>query len=262
MAGHPVVLLAGQSNALGQIDRADLTTYAGYELEHDDTRTALLTQHNDGVAKTAYEIPPHKTSWFPTTGVGEVGPEIGIVRNIPNIITHGPNGNTFLIKSAAGGSDLANDWNIDDNVTFSQSWSKTKTFLSDVMTPWGDYEVKGVIWIQGETDAAVEASADAYAENLQELIDDSRVQWGAQVKWVILRLNDDHTGTYASTIQTQQDSLAADDVLIVNPNDAPNIPLGDDNNHYGDGSASGDDLVDVGIRLAVALDGLITACGG
>lgn len=88
--------------------------------------------------------------------------------------------------------------------------------------------VDTMVWIQGETEADSETLADAYLGGLNELRDIMRATYGAQVKWVGLRLSEyvgsGETHAYADIVRAAQDTFAAahpEDVIYVTPTSDP-----------------------------------------
>ena len=256
---NQVVILAGQSNALGQsTDPANLSgDYADYGDEFPGVRIVQQLQcpSDDGAAACAFEWGWHDTI-ARTNSQGEFGPEVGIVRSIPNIQTHGE---TYLVKCATGATDLANDW-AEDATTGYVLYSRMKAWLENrtaQLSAWADgYEVVGMIWVQGEADSTVEAEANAYETNLNSFIAQARTDFNnATMPFIIARLNADNVAAFAATIRTAQDAVGAADsnVTVVNPDD---IALDVDNVHYTE-----DGYAELGELLGAALDAYISVCG-
>ena len=73
-----------------------------------------------------------------------------------------------LFKYAVGGTDLANDWAARTGTQYINFLSKLKDALNTDMNK--SYRIRGVLWMQGEADATVEAEANAYEANLKNFI--------------------------------------------------------------------------------------------
>jgi len=255
---NQVIILAGQSNALGlATDPANLTGgFANYGDEFPGVRIVqqLQCSSDDGASPCAFEWGWHDTK-SRVNSQGEFGPEVGIVRNIPNIQTHGE---VYLVKCATGATDLANDWD-ETASTGTVLYSRMKAFLENraaQLNAWaGGYEVVGMIWIQGEADSIVEVEADAYETNLNSFIAQARIDFNnATMPFIIARLNADNVAAFAGTIRTAQDAVAAADsrVTVVNP-DVINLDI--DNKHY-----TADGCAELGELLGAALDAFIPVC--
>lgn len=253
-----LLLLIGQSNALGQgTDPANLSgSYASYSDEYTLVSIAQQLQCNidDGVTACAYEQPSSAVKPR-INSQGEFGPEIGIARSIPNIVSHAAHGYVHIVKCATGASDLANDWD-PDAVTGRVLYSRMKNFIEDPAQAWANsYEVVGAVWIQGEADAAVLAEANAYEANLTAFIARIRSDFNnATMPFAVARLNDEANMTYKTTVQAAEDAVAAADANVVTITPTPG--LSGDSVHYDDNG-----YADLGkIDLGPAIDGFFTAC--
>ena len=101
-----------------------------------------------------------------------------------------PGGNYALIKHARGGSDVNEDWNpeVENNVyaAFRSSVADALQALSDD----GDtYEIVGMLWTQGIRDGREGRSALQFQEDLEDLIADLRLNYGADLPVLISRLS-------------------------------------------------------------------------
>ena len=155
-----VYLLAGQSNMAGYGQTVSLPP-------------SLRVAQDD-----AFVYWSQRPSWVglqPSSDLGTrfMGPEVTFGRALADA-TGRP---AYLIKHAVGGTDLANFWDPgiapdDPNMgegyrVFSQTVSEALAALeAQGLTP----VVRGMVWMQGESDAVSATSAAAYADNLSALV--------------------------------------------------------------------------------------------
>jgi hypothetical protein len=156
-----VFLLAGQSNMAGHGQGAELSDAyrkppANVQLyEAGKLRPLALRQ----------------TKQNPSGG--SFGPELSFGHELSRAM---PDRNIILVKHAVGGTTLDGDWN-----------PKHRGRLYDQLlrdyraaTQGRTVEPAGVLWSQGGADAKAEASAQAYAANLKELIETFRNDLGVR----------------------------------------------------------------------------------
>ena len=146
-----VYLLAGQSNMAGYQSGLPEAPY------NEVQSVQFWNYSNDGW-----------TDLRPGLGdtANDIGPEVGFGYAMQAL--H-PNDDIYLVKWGVNSTSLAGPWNPDG------SGAAYNTFKSRVNAALGSLAglsptIAGMIWMQGESDAASTATANAYAENLTNLI--------------------------------------------------------------------------------------------
>jgi hypothetical protein len=139
------------------------------------------------------------------------GPEIALGRDLHTQI--GATANIWIVQYIISGSNLHTDWD-PDAVSGNQYYSAMRTFynaqkaLIEANMP-GIVRYGGFCWTQGEADGMVEANADAYDDNLTNLIDNVVSDFGAG-PFCFARLGTAQTDiTFLSNMQTSQDNVDA-----------------------------------------------------
>jgi hypothetical protein len=171
-----VFILAGQSNMEGRADGTKL-------LQEDDERL-LKAQKNVQLAynnEPLIPINPVK----PTPGIAETynrtlifGPEIFFGITLSEIW---PDEEILLIKLSEGGTSLHGCWNAnwsEDKATImneeqeSKLYSSLTNYIEQILSEYktDEYELCGMLWVQGETDAGNKIAASAYGRNLNQFI--------------------------------------------------------------------------------------------
>ena len=174
-----VVLLAGQSNMAG----------AGNYDELDEQNKERITKVSGRVLMSMSGKPAEPLSYFDN----EPGEKYDFTRRFgPELLSgltlaaKNPDQEYLLIKTAMGGTSLYGAW----NPNWSEEKSKeveagiakqqmklyqlhldnVKKALLQLQEQGKAYKIIGMMWMQGENDAAKEISADSYKENLEKLI--------------------------------------------------------------------------------------------
>jgi hypothetical protein len=178
--------LGGQSNAVARNDEAD-NAYLGITFP---------------IAKSKYwnnTASAYQNTIFGVNQATDYGGNWGVeFRNAYNLSQE--NRQNYLLKYAIGGTSMATTW-LNGSYTIAKMMAKSGRAF------------KNVLWIQGETDATVEAYALAYQANLIEFIRRVRMYstYGDDTKFIIFRLPDITRPEYlyVSEIQEAQDYVAA-----------------------------------------------------
>lgn len=154
-------LIAGQSNADGRAEAADLP--AALAATSSDVQVYLNEAwhdlqpglNNDGNAE-----------WF--------GPELALGRCLQQAY---PERKIVLVKHAAGSTDLGNCWRAPDSEgnnagAYYAAFIKTVNDAIASVSPSATARIRGMIWMQGETDAWYDdpSMAMAYEENLTAFV--------------------------------------------------------------------------------------------
>ncbi len=147
------------------------------------------------------------------------GPEASFGRAMADAF---PDREVYLIKHAVGGTDLAAYWYpgvSDSDPSMGEGYAVWLQTVRDGLAELGaqgvDYEVAGMIWMQGEADACVEAWAAAYDDNLEHFI--GRVREDVAVPELPFSLGlIDCVGptTYRETVRDAQRAVADADPAV------------------------------------------------
>jgi hypothetical protein len=142
-----VFLLAGQSNMRGMGKPA--------ELKSPYTESPATVKIWEG------------KSWAPLVAKGDqFGPEIAFGHAMPKQM---PNEEIRLIKHAVSGTNLHTHWAPTTGVCYIKFMKVAQTALADLDTNKVPYEIAGMLWIQGESDAKSPQKID-YEKNLTQFI--------------------------------------------------------------------------------------------
>lgn len=213
----PVYLLAGQSNMVGQGDATQLTS-------------PLSEAQGDIMAWTSDAVGFSPLRWGGGNSPTMFGPELSFGRAVAD---DDPNAHFVIVKYAVNGTNLAFDWSPSGPVWagFIASLSTAAQRLDSLGIA---YEVRGLLWMQGESDALDPAMADTYAGNLQAFIDNLRVTLATpQLPVFVGRLRATMPSPFDSalSVRTAQENVASLDpnVHIV---DTDPLSLWPDEVHY------------------------------
>ncbi len=194
-AHYKVILLGGQSNMTGNGPKLnDLT--AAQQLPQEDVWIYGGNGPNSGALQPGFGSP--------------YGPEVTFGRTIADGLPHE---NFALIKFSQGGTHLYGDW---DPITGSV-YNKFKAIVGfglEALTKAGHtYEIVGMLWTQGERDAAHGRTTAEYEADLNDFIADIRSRYGAHVSFFISRLSILQTGREPGLhdIRAAQENVAASD---------------------------------------------------
>ncbi len=154
--------------------------------------------------KAPYDTPYSKTPiWSPkakkwvtltpeaVNGRGRFGPEISFGRAIAAAL---PKENIRLIKYAVGGTALYNDWAPTNGKQYKGFMQTAKAALADLDAAGTKYEIAGMLWLQGESDAAEKKGQD-YEKNLTAFITHMRKQFkNPDMPFIIARVRNHYGG--------------------------------------------------------------------
>ena len=171
---YEVFLLAGQSNMDGRGAKKDLTgdlaKWAGAQ------KDVLISFAAGGLKRTFTEskgfvplepgysgTPGNKPGSLPTA---TFGPEVSLGRTLADGL---PGKHVALIKYAEGGTSLKEDWSpTAKDKLFEKYIAFVNKSLKELKDRGDTYEVRGMIWHQGESDASL--PAEKYQEMLTAFI--------------------------------------------------------------------------------------------
>jgi hypothetical protein len=169
-----VFILSGQSNAIGYADVSDLSS----ALQNADRTNAIIQDryHNSNDANTTL----NNTGWIPMVigntalangYTGRFGPEIGFIDRVFDL-TSSYTRKVAILKYAVGGNSLAIDFDPTGagNYAYQKLATTITNGLAELLTAGYIYTVKGVIWMQGETDAKSATDSSNYQTNLTAFI--------------------------------------------------------------------------------------------
>ena len=95
-----------------------------------------------------------------------IGPEFGFAKTMSGLY---PAEEIHLIKVAKGGTPI-NFWLPDDKGKANGHTQLLQNLKNALEKIEGGYEIMGMLWMQGESDAKTEAEAEAYQKKLEQLI--------------------------------------------------------------------------------------------
>jgi hypothetical protein len=144
------------------------------------------------------------------TGGGNFGPEFTFGRDIAPKL---PDSKVLLIKVSWSGTSLSGDWRPPSaGGTTGKLWNE---FVSNVkkglaaLEPGIDYEIAGMCWMQGESDACAPNIAADYEANLTAFINDVRKEFNVpDMPFVIAMIDDSSTWPHNAVVRQGQLNVA------------------------------------------------------
>ncbi len=193
-SGHAsvrVFLLGGQSNMVGQGATGELTP----PLNAPQTDVNFWSG-----------------GWVPLAPIygrssTQFGPEVSFGRDVKDAL---PGDDIYLIKYGANGTSLYEDWAPTSGPQYNQFMNTANAALANLDAAGVDYEISGMIWMQGESDAAEKQSA-SYEANLRNFIAHMRSQFSTpEMPFVIARVLDHYGGQsgHAAVVRQAQIDVA------------------------------------------------------
>jgi hypothetical protein len=187
-----LVLIAGQSNAVGQGDplEADPSWSAPFPAVTLSTRTGKNAADPPVVTTTEGALAPHP----------KFGAELSLGRQMPD---------HDIAICAGNGFNLAVNWDPNGAYPAGQpNWyTQCAAWIHDVEVAHGT-RVDTILWFQGESDTTVQAYAQAYGDNLLEIADRFLSEFPC-ARFFYYRLKT--PGTYVDLVRAGQDAAAAAD---------------------------------------------------
>jgi hypothetical protein len=182
-----VYLLAGQSNMVGWCSNSGLPP----ELQQSRPDIPIYWQN------LWWDLQPGLGG-----DSGKFGPEITFGRDMADIHS---GDNIELVKYAANGTTLWNDWRPTDGVEYVNFINEVNEALLSVHEP----EIVGMIWMQGEFDAYPPEStlshAEAYEQNLTDFIQSVRSDLGlTDMPLVIGQISEAPVWTWGDIVRQAQ----------------------------------------------------------
>ncbi len=198
-----VFLLGGQSNMLGRAPSSGLPTSPVNLQEPQDD---VLFYYNNNIGLTTLRPGSGK---FTT----EFGPEVSFGRAIADAY---PSDNIALIKYAAGGTSLYNDWAPGTGAQYTNFRNTVTAGIAALQAAGHTTEIVGMLWHQGESDAIAGQQAN-YANNLTAFIADIRSNYGANLPFLIGEIRRSNGPAFVTVADAQVDVAAADQNAIFVP---------------------------------------------
>lgn len=215
-----VFLVLGQSNAEGYSFWSNLS--AGLRAT-DRTNNLIYRASLDvdlvtWVAGNWEQInPPTNTCW---QLLDCFGPEVGFSDTVKSLVDAGSSSTyqkrVAIAKFAKGGTNLDNDWDPVSNGYMYSGWQSTLSDFQTKLTNEGyTFTIRGVIWFQGEADAADVTDASEYEANLNAFIADVRSDVGnPTLPWVIAKIKFGTPPAYETQVRTAQQNVADADANV------------------------------------------------
>ena len=206
-----IYLIAGQSNAVGygytndlpsDLDLSNVKYWSGSNWEDMTVGSTNAAGNN----RFGYEVP------------------------LANLVEKP----SYFIKYAVGGTNLHTQWNPNTGGKYA-GW---KTTFDNAIAGLGtnQYNIKGMFWMQGESDTTSDTVANAYEANLNNLISQMRNDVDTNMKFFIGKIKYWNGGPVSKIdiIRSAQDAVANDDnnVFTIETNDLSLT----DSIHYNSGS--------------------------
>lgn len=183
-----VFLLGGQSNMVGPGESAELKP------PYDAPLQQIKFWQNKN------------KQWTPLAPGKKFGPEISFGHAMAHVL---PADDVRLVKYAAGGTSLHKDWAPSGGKQYLNFMATAKAALADLDAGKVPYEICGMLWLQGESDAK-EKQGKAYEENLEAFITHMRTEFKTpDMPFIIARVRDYYgKGPQAELVRDAQKSLA------------------------------------------------------
>ena len=162
------------------------------------------------------------------------GPEVAFAYRLSKIW---PDHRIGIVKTAAGGTKLHTQW-LPGKWMYQRFILNFSKAVHDLEQSNTDYEIAGMLWMQGESDSETTEMANAYEHNLTTLIEDVRNQTKqGNLPFVMGRISSSllkktpWVFDHARIVQTAQETVAAQDdqVFIVNTDELSTLK---DNTHF------------------------------
>lgn len=197
-------------------------------------------------------------------GAGErFGPELSFGRSIKDAY---PDDEIYLVKYAVGGTALHDDWAPGTGSQYVALMDTLEAALLNLDNANIDYDIAGILWMQGESDA-LENQGASYAANLENFIEHTRTELGNEempfVLGRVLTVFEDQPGQ-AELVRAAQVSVAESltNVAWIDTDGYTRNSLGgngaliDDQGHYGTQGQ-----IDLGNDFASAYQSLVPEPG-
>jgi hypothetical protein len=184
--------------------------------------------------------------WKPLSAKGnKFGPELSFGHTMAQAF---PECDIRLVKYAASGTALYNDWAPTSGEQYVAFMDTVRAALGELRSNNVDFEIAGMLWLQGESDAHEKQGAE-YQENLIAFIEHLRTEFKApEMRFIIARVRDFYgKGEQAEMVRDAQQQVAADDPYVewFDTDDCGSLVKG---GHY-----ESNGLIEIGQRFAEKL---------
>ncbi|MEO0768088.1 MAG: sialate O-acetylesterase [Cyanobacteria bacterium J06649_4] len=194
----PVYLMAGQSNLVGVADTANITDNSYLQ---PFSAAQIWSRPQDDFVDLAPGFNGRS---------GKMGPELSFGRRI----VERRNEDVYIINYGLGSTSLAQDWNPDGSgAQYNTFTSTVSTALNDLTAQGIDYEIEGLVWMQGESDTYNDSYAAAYEDNLIGFFDSVRGLYGADLDVAVGLIRNDlpTSATNRDLVRDAQRTVSAAD---------------------------------------------------
>jgi hypothetical protein len=143
----------------------------------------------------------------------DFGPEITFGRTVADA---NPSETNCLIKYSSSGKSLAVDWYPITGSIHRAFTNAVYNGLAALTATGHTYEIAGMLWTQGERDAALNRTTEQYTADLTYFIADMRARYGANLPFFLSRLSTNqtyYTPTQLNNIRTAQENVSTADPL-------------------------------------------------
>ena len=214
------IIAAGQSNIDGR------NSYEDYPEEYPNPNTAVHFKNTQNGAFTSFEVTDG--------GEGNDWSFDAIVYDLLTDPAHGNMSDIYVMKKSMGGTSIDPDgatnyhWTADYEFLPSESYSLLRTLekivRAGIASDGANFEIKALVWHQGEGDSASQEVADRYYDNLRNMLAYIRGIVGNPRLYVFcgnLSLNAQNVG-YKAVINAAYAKLASEDpyLKVVDMSDA------------------------------------------
>ena len=151
--------------------------------------------------------------WKPLSAKGsKFGPELSFGHAMAQAF---PESDIRLVKYAASGTALYNDWAPTSGEQYLSFMSTARAALAELRSNNVDFEIAGMLWLQGESDAHEKQGA-AYQKNLTVFIEHMRTEFKTpEMRFIIARVRDFYgKGAQAKMVRDAQQQVAAGDPYV------------------------------------------------
>lgn len=227
-----VFLVAGQSNALGagsDMANAASPTYDRYIGEGGGEQLEVRYRQmsacgNDYPSACGTETYAWKRlECVSPIGNRTFGPEISLGRELYDLMGIGTteDANLWIVKCATGSTTM-DDWHPTDYVGDTRLYQRMLEFYNESVTliqnnagTPGQVIFGGLLWCQGESDAANATQAADYETHLQEFITQFRLDFGTGTEPIsIMRLGTNQSLTYKADVITGQNAAVTNNTNV------------------------------------------------
>ncbi len=216
-------IVMGQSNADGKGAFTNLDTQTGRSLEGLNRTGTLI--HQSSIDHGTKEYAPGVWEAIdPATNAaassGRFGPEVGFTDTVKAIVDGGGDAtydkHVAILKFAKGATSLYNDWDAPSGDCYTAMIQDIPNAKFELGQLNYKFNIRGMIWYQGESDSSDLAVATAYEDNLNTLFADIRTRFNKpNLPIMICKVAyETNPPAYIETVRTGQQNVADADANI------------------------------------------------